>query len=345
MEPRFLWHPAGSLCGIVANAVCKLLSSLISVCVLSRFWRWHVTVNMTIVLDLGWIHVRGMYYHGYFLWVAVHTYQNNCVKLYLAYGFFASKTFSVSLRLWFWTTVCNILYNSPPPPPVTEIKEVAIVKNHDRTDTQDGWQAETRKLIKVVIITNLTEQQFRLAPSNGPNWIKFASIWWRPYIQCPKRSVWKGKLETMDNIGSTRHVNDTVNSFKIDWTIAACFNTCYWIIAPSSNIDLCIYLFSGRKFSTCCDSVVKHYLWGSELFGIWTLSIVRYSKNYRAQSFGNWIYFRPQVKGETPSLLGPLERANCQWFRLAFSKGPNRERVSLLTRGRKQIQFPKRCVL
>jgi hypothetical protein len=30
----------------------------------------------------------------------------------------------------------------------------------------------------------------------------------------------------------------------------------------------------------------------------------------RKQRFGNWICFRPEVKGETPTLLGPLERAN-----------------------------------
>jgi hypothetical protein len=28
------------------------------------------------------------------------------------------------------------------------------------------------------------------------------------------------------------------------------------------------------------------------------------------QRFGNWICFRPQVKGKTPAQLGPLERAN-----------------------------------
>jgi hypothetical protein len=39
---------------------------------------------------------------------------------------------------------------------------------------------------------------------------------------------------------------------------------------------------------------------GSELLSFWTLSIVPYSKNYKAQRFLNWIYFRPQVEGETP---------------------------------------------
>jgi hypothetical protein len=44
----------------------------------------------------------------------------------------------------------------------------------------------------------------------------------------------------------------------------------------------------------------------------------------RKQRFGNWIYFCPQVKGggETPTQLGPLERANinhrtfCDWNQL-----------------------------
>jgi hypothetical protein len=40
-------------------------------------------------------------------------------------------------------------------------------------------------------------------------------------------------------------------------------------------------------------------------------SIVRYSRDYKTRRFGNWIYFRPQVKGrnKTPTQLGPLERA------------------------------------
>jgi hypothetical protein len=31
---------------------------------------------------------------------------------------------------------------------------------------------------------------------------------------------------------------------------------------------------------------------------------------YKTQRFGKWICFRPQVRGETPNLLGPLERAD-----------------------------------
>jgi hypothetical protein len=49
--------------------------------------------------------------------------------------------------------------------------------------------------------------------------------------------------------------------------------------------------------------------------GFWTLSTVRYSENQRTQSFGNWTCFRPQVRGETPTLSGPLERANLNHLR------------------------------
>jgi hypothetical protein len=30
----------------------------------------------------------------------------------------------------------------------------------------------------------------------------------------------------------------------------------------------------------------------------------------KIQRFGSWICFRPQMRGETRTLLGPLERAN-----------------------------------
>jgi hypothetical protein len=40
------------------------------------------------------------------------------------------------------------------------------------------------------------------------------------------------------------------------------------------------------------------------------LSIVQYFKNERIQHFGNWICPRPQVRGETATLLGSLQRAN-----------------------------------
>jgi hypothetical protein len=41
----------------------------------------------------------------------------------------------------------------------------------------------------------------------------------------------------------------------------------------------------------------------------WTLSIPRYSETCE-QRFGNWICFRPQVRGEAYTQVGPLERAN-----------------------------------
>jgi hypothetical protein len=48
-----------------------------------------------------------------------------------------------------------------------------------------------------------------------------------------------------------------------------------------------------------------------ELLGFWTFSIVRFSRELKTRRFGNWMCFRPQVKGEkTPTQLGPLERDN-----------------------------------
>jgi hypothetical protein len=51
----------------------------------------------------------------------------------------------------------------------------------------------------------------------------------------------------------------------------------------------------------------------SKLLGFWTLSIVLYTRNYKTQRFGNWICFRPHVRGGTPT----------QRLRLALSKEPN----------------------
>jgi hypothetical protein len=52
----------------------------------------------------------------------------------------------------------------------------------------------------------------------------------------------------------------------------------------------------------------------SELIGFWTCpsSSIKKILKIREQRFGNWICFRPQVRGEglVPSQLGPLERAN-----------------------------------
>jgi hypothetical protein len=49
--------------------------------------------------------------------------------------------------------------------------------------------------------------------------------------------------------------------------------------------------------------------------------------------FGNWFCFCPQLRGETPILSGPLERANLsldQGLRLGLSKGPSSEYYSNL---------------
>jgi hypothetical protein len=51
----------------------------------------------------------------------------------------------------------------------------------------------------------------------------------------------------------------------------------------------------------------------SELLGFWTLSIAWYSKK--------WICFHPQVRGETPTLLGPLELVSITG---PVTKGPNK---------------------
>jgi hypothetical protein len=50
----------------------------------------------------------------------------------------------------------------------------------------------------------------------------------------------------------------------------------------------------------------------SELQGFCPLSIVRNSKHQKT-CVGNWICFLPQVSRETPTQLGPLERANPHW--------------------------------
>jgi hypothetical protein len=48
----------------------------------------------------------------------------------------------------------------------------------------------------------------------------------------------------------------------------------------------------------------------SELLRSSSLSIVRYSRNYKTWRFGKWICFRPKVWGEDTYQLGSLDRAN-----------------------------------
>jgi hypothetical protein len=74
-----------------------------------------------------------------------------------------------------------------------------------------------------------------------------------------------------------------------------------------------------------------------ELLGFLTFSIVRYSKK---QNVSEHRRFRPQVRGDTTTLLSPIEKAN-----LNRSKGPNTLVCYLLTWACKQVHFPKRCIL
>jgi hypothetical protein len=46
----------------------------------------------------------------------------------------------------------------------------------------------------------------------------------------------------------------------------------------------------------------------SESLGFWTLSIVRNSKYQKTKRFGNWICYRPQVRGGDTYLEGPLRK-------------------------------------
>jgi hypothetical protein len=39
----------------------------------------------------------------------------------------------------------------------------------------------------------------------------------------------------------------------------------------------------------------------------------------RKQRFGSWICFRPQVRGKTPTLFGPLETANFNLLAISVS--------------------------
>jgi hypothetical protein len=70
--------------------------------------------------------------------------------------------------------------------------------------------------------------------------------------------------------------------------------------------------------------------------------------NTRKQRFGNWTCFCPQVRADRHLLCGFPEKelTSVQWLRLTLCKGAKRTGVSPpLTWGRKQIQFPKGCVL
>jgi hypothetical protein len=106
--------------------------------------------------------------------------------------------------------------------------------------------------------------------------------------------------------------------------------------------------------STNYDLKITGYLSNFKLFiitGFFTFSIVRYSRKQKTRRFGNWICFRPQMGGgrKTPIQLGHLERANIDHNRPVIeisSLKVSQQSMCLppLTRGRKQIQFPKRHV-
>jgi hypothetical protein len=55
--------------------------------------------------------------------------------------------------------------------------------------------------------------------------------------------------------------------------------------------------------------ILHNYNLKSELLGFWTLSIVRNSKYYKTQHFGNWICLRPQVKGRDTYSVGSLRKS------------------------------------
>jgi hypothetical protein len=85
----------------------------------------------------------------------------------------------------------------------------------------------------------------------------------------------------------------------------------------------------------CSDGAV----WHSELLGFWTLPIIRYSEGLKNTAFRKLDLFPPSGEGgKTPTLLGPLERVNFNhWTQQS-------ECIPSPTWGRKQIQFPKRCI-
>jgi hypothetical protein len=58
------------------------------------------------------------------------------------------------------------------------------------------------------------------------------------------------------------------------------------------------------------------------VFGLYPSSGIL--KHYKTQRFGNWICLRLQVKGETSTLLGPLERPNIDhWNNGQWTKTEN----------------------
>jgi hypothetical protein len=96
------------------------------------------------------------------------------------------------------------------------------------------------------------------------------------------------------------------------------------------------------------DSFQKHNICTQNywVFGLYTSSGILENMTFRKLDL---FLSSGEGGGEDTSQLGPLERANLnywiEWSRLALSNGPNWVSVFLLTWGQKQIQFPKRRVL
>jgi hypothetical protein len=65
---------------------------------------------------------------------------------------------------------------------------------------------------------------------------------------------------------------------------------------------------TGKKHDLNKDS--HDGIYHSESLGFRTVSIVRNSKYKKTQRFGNWLFPSSGEVGKTPTLLGPLERAN-----------------------------------
>jgi hypothetical protein len=111
-----------------------------------------------------------------------------------------------------------------------------------------------------------------------------------------------------------------VNQF-LSWKTILWNEECAYCIASMSELEKGL-----SRLKKVCDDGLQR----SELLGLWTSSILRYSEkleNTVLRKYG--LFLSSGEGGKTPVLLGPLERANrVQCLRLALSKGPNRVGVS-----------------
>jgi hypothetical protein len=80
-------------------------------------------------------------------------------------------------------------------------------------------------------------------------------------------------------------------------------------------------LYSHNKLRLCLNSInpsvlviklqmlsVRQKL-SSESLGFFTFSVVQYSRDNKTRRFGNWICFRPQLKGKDTYLVRPLRKS------------------------------------